>query len=74
MTEARAAAKFWAEEWSGQSFMAIGANDPDVDATFALQKQIRGCPEPLLLPDAGHFVQEAGTDVVRAALRAFGDI
>ena len=29
------------------------------------------CPEPLLLPTAGHFVQEQGDVVARAALAHF---
>jgi len=72
--ESRAALKFWAKEWSGQSFMAIGMKDPDVGTMHALRAGIRGCPEPMLLPDAGHFVQEHGQAVARAALRAFGDL
>lgn len=74
VTESRAALKFWAEQWSGESFMAIGVNDPDVDAVKALRGHIRGCPAPLVLDDAGHFVPEAGERVARAALRKFGDL
>ncbi len=74
VAEARAALKFWTDEWSGPSFMAIGAKDPDVDTMHALRTQIRGCPEPLVVADAGHFVQEWGEPVARAALRAFGDL
>jgi len=70
---AKAALRFWTEEWSGQSFMAIGAKDPDVETMHALRRQIRGCPEPLVILDAGHFVQEWGEPVARAALRSFGD-
>ncbi len=70
---AKAALRFWTEEWSGQSFMAIGAKDPDVETMHGLRSQIRGCPEPLVIPDAGHFVQEWGEPVARAALRSFGD-
>ena len=71
VTEARAALRFWAEEWSGSSFMAIGVNDPDVEAMHALRRQIRGCPEPLVVPTASHFVQEWGEPVAKAALHAF---
>ena len=53
--------------------MAIGAKDPDVGAMRALRNAIRGCPEPMVLPDAGHFVQEHGEAVARAALASFGD-
>jgi haloalkane dehalogenase len=75
VAEARAALRFWTEEWSGQSFMAIGANDPDAETMQPLRATIRGCPEPMILPDAGHFVQEEdGQAVARAALQAFGDL
>jgi len=36
-----------------------------------LQSQINGCPEPMLLPDAGHFVQEEGRAIAEAAVRHF---
>lgn len=67
------AARFWREAWRGQSFMAIGAQDPvlGVDVMQAMRKLIRGCPEPLVLPDAGHFVQEWGEEVARSALASF---
>ncbi|HEX2820700.1 MAG TPA: haloalkane dehalogenase [Streptosporangiaceae bacterium] len=74
VAESRAALRFWKEEWQGQSFMAIGMKDPDVETMQALRASIRGCPEPLALPDVGHFVQEDGQAVARAALRAFGDL
>jgi len=74
VTETKAALNFWTEEWSGQSFMAVGAKDPDVKTMQALRNQIRGCPEPLVFTDAGHFVQEWGGPVARAALRSFGDL
>lgn len=73
VAEARAALRFWTEEWSGPSFMAIGAKDPDIATMQVLRGQIRGCPEPLVFAEAGHFVQEWGEPVVRAALHAFGD-
>ena len=33
-----------------------------------------GCPAPLLLHDAGHFVQERGVRVAQAALDAWGGV
>lgn len=72
--EAREALEFWKHRWTGQSFMAIGMNDPDVETMHTLRTQIRGCPEPLELPEAGHFVQESGRLVAEAALRSFGDL
>ena len=57
-----------------QIFMAVGEKDPVLGPpVMAMMRMIlRGCPEPLMLPDAGHFVQEAGEQVARAALEAFG--
>jgi hypothetical protein len=74
VAESRAALKFWAEQWSGKSFMAIRMKGPAAGTMQALRVGIRGCPDPMLLPDGGHFVQEHGQVVARAALRAFGDL
>jgi haloalkane dehalogenase len=74
VAESQAALRFWAEEWSGPSFMAIGMQDLDVETMQSLRATIRGCPEPMILPDVGHFVQENGQAVARAALCAFGDL
>jgi haloalkane dehalogenase len=70
----RAARDWWRDEWRGESFMAIGGADPVItpDAMHALRDGIRGCPEPLIIPEAGHFVQEWGDQVVAGALKAFG--
>ncbi|OYY71160.1 haloalkane dehalogenase [Sphingomonas sp. 28-63-12] len=70
----RAAAEFWSQRWTGQSFMAIGAADPVLGTgpMQALRKQIRGCPEPMIVEDGGHFVQEWGEPIARAAIAAFG--
>jgi pimeloyl-ACP methyl ester carboxylesterase len=70
------AAQFFRERWSGPSFMAIGLQDPVLGppVMHALAKTIRGCPPPLELPEAGHFVQEHGAQVAEAALAAFGDV
>lgn len=69
-----AAARFWSQDWSGESFMAIGMQDPVLGppAMRAMQKLIRNCPEPMEIADGGHFVQEWGEDIARAALKQFG--
>jgi pimeloyl-ACP methyl ester carboxylesterase len=73
--ESRRAAQFFRERWAGQTFVAIGMQDPVLGAPVmhALAQTIRGCPTPLELPQAGHFVQEHGEAVARGALAAFGD-
>ena len=60
--------------WSGETFMAVGMQDPVLGppAMKALRKLIQGCPEPFEIADAGHFVQEWGEVVARKALEAFG--
>jgi len=69
----REAGKFWRERWNGESFMAIGMQDPVLGppAMMALHKQIRGCPPPLEVAEGGHFVQEWGEPIARAALAHF---
>ena len=71
--ESHRAARWWATEWSGPTFMAVGMQDPVLgpSAMAALRQTIRGCPEALEIAEAGHFVQEHGEQVARAALAAF---
>jgi pimeloyl-ACP methyl ester carboxylesterase len=68
----RAAAGYWSR-WDGPCFLAVGALDPvlGLPAMRRLREVIRGAPEPLVLDDAGHFVQERGDVVARAALDHF---
>ncbi len=70
----RRAREFWQSAWGGRSFMAIGAKDPVLGEPVmrALHRTINGCPEPLVLLEAGHFVQEWGGRIVAPALRALG--
>ncbi len=72
----KAAAKFWSQDWDGESFMAIGMQDPVLGppAMQALHKNIRGCPPPLEIEEGGHFVQEWGDIIAPAALKHFGDV
>jgi pimeloyl-ACP methyl ester carboxylesterase len=74
IAEAKRAVQFWTTEWSGPTFMAVGMADPVLgpDVMARLRTQIRGCPAPLEVPDGGHFVQEKGDLIARAALSAFG--
>jgi len=70
----REALAFWRERWAGDSFMAIGMQDPVLGpaAMQALHAGIRGCPPPLEVAEGGHFVQEWGGPIASAALRHFG--
>ena len=70
----RQARAFWQTQWSGKSFMAVGAQDPvlGLPVMQALQQSIRGCPPPMVLEQAGHFVQEHGEVIAVAALRELG--
>ena len=66
----RRAAQWWRQDWTGESFMAIGMKDPVLgpDVMHRLRAVIKGCPAPLEIEDGGHFVQEHGDIIARAAL------
>ncbi|MEM9178665.1 MAG: haloalkane dehalogenase [Pseudomonadota bacterium] len=70
------AANWWKSEWSGESFMAVGAQDPVLgpNQMESLRATIKGCPEPMMIEDGGHFVQEWGEPIARAALTKWGDL
>ena len=72
----RKAGQFLREQWTGKSFMAIGMQDPVLGPPVmqVLAKTVRGCPPPMEVTRAGHFVQEHGREVAEAALEAFGDV
>jgi pimeloyl-ACP methyl ester carboxylesterase len=69
----RRAAEWWRTQWSGKTFMAVGEADPVLGPPVMekLRQTIRGCPEPMRIPEAGHFVQEWGQPIAQAALRVF---
>jgi tRNA(adenine34) deaminase len=69
----RAARDFWRSQWQGRSFMAIGAQDPVLGPPVmqALRQQIRGCGEPMVIEQGGHFVQEHGEPIAQAAVGYF---
>lgn len=71
--ESRAAVKFWSQQWNGQAFMAIGAADPvlGVEVMRKLHSLIRGCCEPLVITDGGHFLQEWGASIAAQAMDCF---
>ena len=70
----REAMQWFATQWQGSSFMAVGMKDPvmGIDAMLSLRKAIRGCPEPLRIDEGGHFVQEHGERIAHAALVHWG--
>jgi haloalkane dehalogenase len=46
--------------WRGETFMAVGARDPvlGLPVMQQLRSWIRGCPEPVVIENGGHFLQE----------------
>ena len=68
----RRARIFWRERWSGRSLMAIGMKDPVLGPPVmrALHADIRNCPPPLEIAEGGHFLQEWGEPIARAAVAA----
>jgi pimeloyl-ACP methyl ester carboxylesterase len=72
----RAAREFWRHEWKGKSFMAVGAKDPVLGPVVmeGLRQQILGCPEPMLIAEGGHFLQEwqsAEQPIIQTALASW---
>lgn len=69
----RQARDFWRDQWSGRSLMAIGAQDPVLGppVMHGLRQLIRHCPEPMVIEQAGHFVQEHGEPIAHAAVGYF---
>ena len=69
----RQSRNWWTGTWKGESFMAVGAKDPVLGPQVMnkLRGWIRGCPEPYVHPQAGHFAQEWGGDIARRALAHF---
>lgn len=66
----RQARDFWRNDWTGKSLMAIGMKDPVLGPPVmrALHVDIRHCPPPLEIEDGGHFLQEWGETIARAAV------
>ncbi len=66
------ALKFW-KNFNGQSFMAIGKQDPvlGVGAMEWLRANIKGCPIAMIVDEGGHFLQEWGQPIARSALDHF---
>jgi tRNA(adenine34) deaminase len=69
----RQARDFLAQHWQGRTMMVVGAQDPVLGpaAMETLRSRIRGCPEPIVLAQAGHFVPEHGEAVAREAVGYF---
>ena len=66
----RQARDYLRQQWSGKTFMAIGMQDPVLGPAVmaALRADIRRCPMPMEVKQGGHFLQEWGEPIARAAL------
>lgn len=69
----RRARDFLRDDWRGKTFMAIGQQDPVLGEPVmrALAVGLRGCGAPMLLSEAGHFVQEHGEQIAERAVAFF---
>ncbi|WP_425075219.1 haloalkane dehalogenase [Psychroserpens sp. S379A] len=68
------AAEFWNTKWQGDTFMAVGMKDDMLGPVVMkhMQALIKGCPEWLEIAEGGHFVQEAGGELIaKSALEYF---
>ncbi|MGZ5712551.1 MAG: haloalkane dehalogenase [Caldimonas sp.] len=68
----RQAREWFRTRWQGRTFMAVGMKDPVLGPSTMryVAAQIRDSPAPFEVDQAGHFVQEWGEPVARAALAA----
>lgn len=69
----RQARDFWRDQWQGKTLMAIGQQDPVLGEPVmrTLATGLRGCGEPMVLPEAGHFVQEHGEAIAKESVVFF---
>lgn len=76
MAIGRASRDWWATKFNGQSYMGIGLADPVLGKPVMemMHKAIRDCPPPMEMEGVGHFVQESGEPLARAALKHWGDL
>jgi pimeloyl-ACP methyl ester carboxylesterase len=76
MTIGRAARDWWSTKFEGKSFMGVGLADPVLGKPVMdrMRESIRNCPPALEMEGVGHFVQEQGEPLARAALKHWGDL
>ena len=62
----RKARDWLSNSWRGETFMAVGAKDPVLGPPVMkqLRSWIRGAPEPVVIEEGGHFLQEWGDEVM----------
>jgi haloalkane dehalogenase len=62
----RQAREWLQSSWHGETFMAVGAKDPVLGPPVMqlLRGWIRGAPQPVVIADGGHFLQEWGDEVM----------
>jgi haloalkane dehalogenase len=67
----RKARDWLSNSWRGETFMAVGAKDPVLGPPVMnqLRSWIRGAPEPVVIEEGGHFLQEWGDEVMDRWLR-----
>lgn len=67
----RKARDWLSNSWKGETFMAVGAKDPVLGPPVMnqLRSWIRGAPEPAVIDEGGHFLQEWGDEVMDRWLR-----
>lgn len=64
---------FWRHDWAGRSWLTAGQGDPvwGLAAMQHLQRQVRGCPAPTVVPRVGHWLPEHGTALAQQAVEYF---
>lgn len=70
----RQAMAFWSRTFEGPVFMAVGMQDPVLgpEVMARVRQAFPQCGPPFEVAEGGHFVQEHGDAIARAALAAWG--
>jgi len=72
--ECRRARAFFEQDWDGMSFVAVGMQDIVLgeDVMTELHGLFKNAPPLMKIAEGGHFVQEHGEQIAKAALDHFG--
>lgn len=74
ISTSKEALAFLANDWAGECFVAVGAQDMvlGVETMKAMKALIKGSSELHVIDDGGHFIQEWAEELTRPALKYFG--
>lgn len=75
VAECERARAFYQNDWQGMSFVAVGLRDIVLgeDVMTEIHSLFKNAPPLMKVPEGGHFVQEHGEEIAKAALAHFSN-